>query len=48
MNVPVNYPDPAPSIEWRDGKLEVTLADHQKYQYFATPVDGVAVAAQQR
>jgi hypothetical protein len=23
MNVPVNYPDPAPSISWNDGKLVV-------------------------
>jgi hypothetical protein len=47
MNVPVNYPDPAPSVEWTDGKLVVTLAHHQKYQYFRTPVDEVAVAVQQ-
>jgi hypothetical protein len=47
MNVPVNYPDPEPSIEWSNGMLVVTLADHQKYQYFVTPVDGVPVTLQQ-
>ncbi len=48
MNVPVHYPHPAPSIDWRGGKLVVTLLDHQKYQYLATPVDGVAVIVQQQ
>src|SRR4051812_6839513 len=33
MNVPVNYSDPEPSVDWRDGKLVVTLGHHQKYQY---------------
>jgi hypothetical protein len=47
MNVPVNYPHPEPSIDWSDGKLVVTLTDHQKYQYFTTPVSGVAVTLQQ-
>ena len=46
MNVPVNYPDPEPSVDWRDGKLVVTLTDHQKYQYFAAPVSGVPIAVQ--
>ena len=48
MNMEVNYPDPAPSIDWNNGKLVVTLADHQKYQYFVTPADGVAIAVQQQ
>jgi hypothetical protein len=48
MNVPVNYPEPEPSVDWSNGKLVVTLADHQKYQYFATPVSGVAIATQQK
>jgi len=48
INVPVNYPDPAPSIDWTDDKLVVTLANHQKYQYFTTPVSGVAVVVQQK
>lgn len=48
MNVPVNYPDPEPSIEWSGGKLVVTLADHQKYQYFTTPVSGVPILLQQK
>jgi len=46
MNVEVNYPDPEPSIDWNNGKLVVTLADHQKYLYFVTPVDGVAIVVQ--
>jgi hypothetical protein len=48
MNVPVNYPDPEPSIDWGNGKLVVTLKNHQKYQYFANPVNGVAIAVQQK
>jgi hypothetical protein len=48
MNVPVNYPDPEPSIDWSDGKLVVTLTDHQTYQYFTTPVSGVPLAVQQK
>jgi hypothetical protein len=48
MNVPVSYPDPEPSIDWSNGKLIVTLTVHQKYQYFATPVSGVAVTVQQK
>lgn len=48
MNVAVNYPEPEPSVDWSNGKLVVTLQDHQKYQYFATPVSGVAIALQQR
>jgi hypothetical protein len=49
MNVPVNYPDPEPSIDWSDGKLVVTLASNEKYQYLApTPINGVAVTVQQK
>jgi hypothetical protein len=48
MNVPVNSPKPEPSIDWSNDNLVVTLSDHQKYQYFATPVDGVSVAVQAR
>jgi hypothetical protein len=48
MNVPVNYPDPEPSIEWSSGKLVVTLADHEKYQYLANPVSGVPIDVQQK
>lgn len=48
MNVPVNYPEPEPSIDWKDSKLMVTLASHQKYQYFTTPVDGVAIDVKQK
>jgi hypothetical protein len=48
MNVPVNYPDPEPHIDWNNEKLVVSLAEHQKYQYFATPTDGVAIVLQQR
>jgi len=48
MNVPVNYPKPAPSIDWSGSTLVVTLTDDQKYQYFATPVDGVPVAVKQK
>jgi hypothetical protein len=47
MNVPVNYPDPAPSIEWREGNLIVTLKDHQKIQHVASPVDGITVVVRQ-
>jgi hypothetical protein len=39
----VNYPDPVPAIDWRGGKLEVTLAKHEKYQSLASPVSGVSV-----
>ena len=46
MNVEENYPDPAPSIDWNDGKLVVTLADHEKYLYLANPVSGVPIAVQ--
>ena len=47
MNMPVNYPDPAPSIDWSGDKVVVTLAANEKYQYLATaPVDGVAVGVQ--
>ena len=46
MNVPVNYPDPAPAIDWSDGKLVVTLANHEKCQYLANPVSGVSIAVQ--
>jgi hypothetical protein len=48
MNVPVNYPDPEPSIEWSGGKLVVALADHEKYQYLANPVSGVPIDVQQK
>jgi hypothetical protein len=48
MNVPVNYPDPEPSIDWSSGKLVVTLADHEKYQYLANPVSGVPIDVQQK
>lgn len=48
MNVPVNYPKPAPYIDWRSGTLVVTLTADQKYQYFTTPVDGVAVTVQRQ
>ena len=48
MNVEVNYPHPAPSIDWSDGKLIVTLTDNQKYQYFTTPVSGVDVIVQEK
>jgi hypothetical protein len=48
MNVPVNYPDPAPSINWNDGKLVVSLAAHEKYQYLANPVSGIFIAVQQK
>lgn len=48
MNMPVNYPDPAPSIDWSGGKLVVTLADHEKHQYFANPVSGVPTALQEK
>ena len=48
MNVPVNYPDPPPSIDWSDGKLVVTLANHEKYQCLANPVSGVSIAVQQK
>ncbi|MGH9736305.1 MAG: hypothetical protein ACRD8A_17170 [Candidatus Acidiferrales bacterium] len=48
MNVPVSYPKPGPSIDWRSGTLIVTLMDDQKYQYFASPVDGVSILVQQK
>lgn len=48
MNVPVNYPVPEPAIDWSGGKLVVTLADHQKYQYLANPVSGVPIDVQQK
>lgn len=48
MNVPVNYPDPEPSIDWNSGKLVVTLAAHEKYQYLANPVSGVSIDVQQK
>ncbi len=48
MNVPVNYPDPKPSIDWSDGKLVVTLAHNEKYQYLANPVSGVPIVVQQK
>ena len=48
MNVPVNYPDPEPAIDWNGGKLVVTLADHEKYQYLANPVSGVPIDVQQK
>ena len=48
MNMPVSYPDPAPSINWSDGKLVVTLTNNEKYQYLANPVDGVPIVVQQK
>jgi hypothetical protein len=48
MNVPVNYPDPEPSIDWSGGRLVVRLADHQKYQYLANPVSGVPISVQEK
>jgi hypothetical protein len=48
MNVPVNYPDPEPSIDWSSGNLVVTLAEHEKPQYVTTPVDGVTITVQQK
>lgn len=48
MNVPVNYPDSAPSIDWNGGTLIVILADHEKYQYLANPVSGVPIDVQQK
>ena len=47
MNLPVNYPDHAPSIDWTDGKLVLTLTNNEKHQYLANPVDGVSIAVQQ-
>jgi hypothetical protein len=46
MNLPVNYPDPEPSINWRDSNLVVTLANHEKYQYLANPVNGIPITVQ--
>ena len=46
MNVLVSYPDPKPSIDWRNGTLVVTLAKKQNYQYFVNSIDGVAVVVQ--
>jgi hypothetical protein len=43
MNIPVNYPDPEPSVDWSDGKLVVTLSKNEKYQYLANPVSGVPI-----
>ena len=48
MNVPVNYPDPEPSIGWSNGKLVVTLAANEKYQYLANPVSGISISVQQK
>jgi len=48
MNVPVNYPDPAPSVDWSDGKLVVTLANQVKYQYLANPVRDVVITVKQK
>ena len=48
MNVPANYSKPEPSIDWSGGRLVVTLTDDQKYQYFATPVDGVPIAVKKK
>jgi hypothetical protein len=46
INVPVNFPKPKPSIAWSNGKLVVTLADHQTYQYLASSVNGITVVMQ--
>jgi hypothetical protein len=43
MNIPVNYPDPEPSIAWSSGKLIVTLTDHQMYQHLGNPVRSVPI-----
>ena len=48
MNVPVKYPDPAPSVAWKDGKLVVSLAAHEKSQYLANNVSGIAISVQQK
>jgi hypothetical protein len=48
MNVPVNYSKPEPSIGWSGGTLVVRLRDEQKYQYFATHVDGIPIAVQRK
>lgn len=48
MNIPVNYPDPAPSIDWNGGKLVVTLAKNENYQYLANPVSDVPIVVQQK
>jgi len=48
MNMPVSYPDPAPSIDWSGGNLVVTLADNENYQYLANPVSGVPIAVQRK
>jgi hypothetical protein len=48
MNVPVNAPEPAPSIDWSNKTLVVMLMKDQRPQYFATPVNGVAITVQQK
>lgn len=48
MNVPVNYPNPAPFIDWSDGKLVVTLPEHEQYQYLSNPTSGVPIAVQHK
>ena len=48
MVVEVRSTQPAPSIDWHDGKLIILLTADQKYQYFATPISGVDVIVQER
>ena len=44
MNVPVNYPDPEPSINWSsNNKLSIGLTEKENYQYFVNSVDGIVI-----
>ncbi|HEY2030027.1 MAG TPA: hypothetical protein VGH20_12555 [Myxococcales bacterium] len=45
LNVPVDAPDAAPFIDWRQGSLMVTLMKNQKPRYLAS-VGGVAITVQ--
>jgi hypothetical protein len=47
-NVPVVYPNPAPSIDWNDGTLVLTLSGQQNCQYLVTSVDGIAIAVRRK
>ena len=42
------YTVPRPFIRWSGGKLVVTLLGHEKYQYLANPVSGVAINVQRK
>lgn len=42
------YPGPRPFVSWEGDKLIVTLLDHEKYQYFMSPVDGVFIDVQRK